>query len=166
MKEIVIPADQAVFWLDGRGRWRNASGPFRNPRIIEHFHRSIRLDAHGYHLRQERDGLVEKVYFRCEDTALFVREVILAEPLRLLLNTRQETPLEPERLFVENDQLYLETAAGERVRFSEQALMALADLLEVTEEGYWLRLGGRRVPIAHRPTVGAERWAPRGPRRR
>lgn len=154
MKEIVIPREQAVFWLDGRGRWRNASGPFRKPRIIDHFNTSIRRDEGGYHLRQERDGLIEKVYFRCEDTALFVREVIRAETVRLVLNTRQELTLEPERLFIENDQLYLHTAAGERVKFTERALMTLADAIELTDDGYRLNLDGRRVPIPQRP--GAE----------
>ncbi len=151
MKEIVIPEEQAVFWLDGRGRWRNASGLFRNPRIIDYFHASIRRDERGYHLRQERDGVIEKVYFRCEDTALFVREVIRAETVRLVLNTRQELTLEPERLFIENDQLYLQTAAGERVKFTERALMTLADAIEVADDGYRLNLDGRRVPIPHRP---------------
>ncbi len=151
MKEIVIPEDQAVFWLDSRGRWRNASGVFRNPRIIDYFHKCIRRDEHGYHLRQERDGVVEKVYFRCEDTALFVREVILAETARLVLNTRRELALEPERLFIDNDQLYLETASGERVKFTERALMTLADAIEFGEDGYWLNLDDRRVPIPNRP---------------
>ena len=147
MQEIVIPAEQAVFWLDGRGRWRNASGPFENPRIIEYFHTSIRRDENGYHLRQERDGLIEKVYFRCEDTALFVREVIFSEPARLVLNTRRELVLEPERLFIHNDQLYLRTAEGERVKFTERALAALADAIEHDESGWRIALGGARVPI-------------------
>lgn len=151
MKEIVIPKEQAVFWLDGRGRWRNASGLFRNPRIIDHFHTSIRRDEGGYHLHQELDGVIEKVYFRCEDTALFVREVIRAETVRLVLNTRQELTLEPERLFIENDQLYLGTAAGERVKFTERALMSLADAIELADDGYRLNLNGRRVPIPQRP---------------
>ncbi|MCU0564887.1 MAG: MFS transporter permease, partial [Desulfobacterales bacterium] len=81
--EVVIPAENAVFRLDARGRWCNRHGVFRNRRISEHFHAAIRRDAGGYHLHQELPDRVEKVYFPYEDTALFVVQVALGEPVAL-----------------------------------------------------------------------------------
>jgi hypothetical protein len=144
--EIVVPREKAAFWLDRNGRWRNSAGPFQNPRIIAYFHSAIRRDAGGYHLCQEREGVREKVYFPYEDTALFVVDVVAEEPARLILNTRQRLPLNPADLFVEEDALYA-AAGGERIKFTDRALLKLSDLLELEEEGYAIRIGGRRHRI-------------------
>ncbi|MCU0560143.1 MAG: MFS transporter permease [Desulfobacterales bacterium] len=151
--EIVIPREKAVFWLDCNGRWRNASGLFRNPRIIEHFHSAIRRDAAGYYLCQEREGVREKVYFPYEDTALFVVEVVINEPAALILNTRRRLPLDPAGLLVANDALYA-VAEEERARFADRALLKLAELLEFEEGGYFIRWGGRRHRIREKSGGG------------
>ncbi|MDJ0803659.1 MAG: MFS transporter permease, partial [Desulfobacterales bacterium] len=75
MKEIVIPKDQAVFWLDRHGFWRNRHGRFERPRIIAKFHAAIGRDAQGYYLSQTNGDVREKIYFPYEDTALFVFDV-------------------------------------------------------------------------------------------
>lgn len=150
--EIVIPREKAVFRLDRNGRWRNAAGLFRNPRIIEHFHSAIRRDADGYYLCQEREGVREKVYFPYEDTALFVVDIVVNEPTELILNTRRRLPLDPAGLLVENDSLYA-LEGDERIRFTDRALLKMADLLEFEEEGYFIRLGKDRHRI--RETSGA-----------
>lgn len=150
--EIVIPREKAVFRLDRNGRWRNADGLFRNPRIIEHFHCTIRRDADGYYLCQEREGVREKVYFPYEDTALFVVDIVIKDPPELILNTRRRLPLDPAGLLVENDALYA-VEGDERIRFTDRALLRMADLLEFEEEGYFIRLGKDRHRI--RETSGA-----------
>jgi hypothetical protein len=144
--EIVIRREDAVFRLDRRGRWCNAHGVFRNRKIIDYFHSAIRRDADGYFVCQERENVTEKVYFPYEDTALFVFDVVLSESLTLVLNTKAAIPLPPENLFVADDSLYLRRG-DERIKFTERALMKLADLLEFTDGAYYLRLASGRYRI-------------------
>ena len=93
-KEIVIPKDKAVFWMDRRGRWHNEHGPFENKKIIDYFHTCIRKDADGFYLTQVRDGMREKVYFPFEETALFVFNIRRDDAnVTLILNTGEEINL-------------------------------------------------------------------------
>ena len=140
--EIVVSREKAVFRLDARGRWCNAHGVFRNRRISDYFHSAIRRDEGGYFVCQEHGDHVEKVYFPYEDTALFVVDVDLAADIRLRLNTRREVALEPADLFVAGDSLYA-TLDGERIKFSERAMLKLAEVMEFTENGYFIRVSGR-----------------------
>ncbi len=48
--EIVIPKDEAIFWLGKNGRWHNAHGEFQHKKIIDYFHSSIKKDDNGYFL--------------------------------------------------------------------------------------------------------------------
>jgi hypothetical protein len=150
LPEVVIPRENAVFRLDARGRWCNRHGVFRNRRICDHFHAAIRRDAAGYHLRQELPDRVEKVYFPYEDTALFVVQVALGDPVELTLNTRRRVALDPALLFVRGESLYL-TLEGERVKFTERATLKLAEAMEFTPEGYAIRTGERVHPIPELP---------------
>jgi hypothetical protein len=150
LPEVVIPREKAVFRLDARGRWCNRHGVFRNRRICDHFHAAIRRDAAGYHLRQELPDRVEKVYFPYEDTALFVVQVALGDPVELTLNTRRRVALDPALLFVRGESLYL-TLEGERVKFTERAMLNLAEAMEFTPEGYAIRTGERVHPIPELP---------------
>jgi hypothetical protein len=86
------------------------------------------------------------VYFPYEDTALFTVDVDLAAEIRLRLNTRRELLLDPAALFVAGESLYM-TLDGERIKFSERAMLKLAEVMEFTEEGYFIRVGGRRHHI-------------------
>jgi hypothetical protein len=140
--EIVIRRENAVFRLDRRGRWCNAFGIFRNRRISEYFHAAIRRDADGYFVCQERENFIEKVYFPYEDTALFVVDVTLGPEITLRLNTRRQMRLDPGQLFVANDSLYLRTG-DERIKFTERALMKLAEVMDFASEGYSIRADGR-----------------------
>jgi hypothetical protein len=144
--EIIVPREKAVFRLDGRGRWCNAHGVFRNRRISDYFHSAIRRDEGGYFLFQERGDHLEKVYFPYEDTALFAVDVEVADDIRLRLNTRHEMMLDPKDLFVAGESLYT-TRDGERIKFSERALLKLAEVMDFTEDGYFIRVRGRRHRI-------------------
>ena len=149
-KEIVVPKEKAVFWLDALGRWHNEHGAFEHKKIINYFHASIRRDADGYHLYQKRENnIVEKVYFKYEDTALFVFGLKIAEDsdeIRLVLNTKEEIPLDPEALFVQNENLYM-TYADDRIKFVERALLKLADQLSFDQHRYRLQIGNNIYDI-------------------
>jgi hypothetical protein len=153
-KEVVVSKEKAVFWLDAHGRWHNKHGVFEHKKIIDFFHSSIRKDAHGYHLlQQHNDHTIEKVYFRYEDTALFVFEVKIqddSDNICLILNTKDEIPLEPENLFVQNDNLYMENA-GHRIKFIDRALLKLANRLKFNQHRYYIELNGKTydIPIVH-----------------
>ena len=153
-KEVVVSKEQAVFWLDAHGRWHNKHGVFEHKKIIDYFHSSIRKDADGYHLLQKHnDHITEKVYFKYEDTALFVFEVKTkddSDNICLILNTKDEIPLEPEDLFVQNDNLYMENA-GHRIKFIDRALLKLANRLKFDQHRYYIELNNKiyDIPIIH-----------------
>ena len=147
MKTIEIPRDEAVFWLDGNGCWHNADGKFRHKKIIDYFHSSIQRDQKGYHLYQAHDHYIEKVYFRYEETALFVFEVITDNDILLVLNTKKRIQLEPEKLFIAGDKLYMHLD-DEIIKFAEQTLMKISSLLEEEGDGYFIRINNRRYRIA------------------
>ncbi len=146
VKEIVIPKENAVFWMDGDGAWHNEHGRFEHPKIIRHFHTSIQRDENGYHLCQEREGIREKAYFPYEETALFVFQVIQGSPVQLVLNTEKIIRLNPEELYTANDLLYIQRG-DELIKFSQKALMAFAPLLDETDGQLFLCLDGERYSL-------------------
>ena len=149
-KEIVVPKDKAVFWLDTHGRWHNKHGVFEHKKIIDYFHSSIRKDAEGYYLFQKHnDHIIEKVYFKYEDTALFVFDIKTQDDpdkIRLILNTKDEIALDPKNLFVQNDNLYTEYA-GDRIKFIDRAMLKLAPRLKFDQHRYHLELSGKTYDI-------------------
>jgi hypothetical protein len=143
--ETVIPKERATFWMDGHGRWHNQHGPFENKKIIDYFNASIRWDLNGYYVTQQNTGLQEKVYFPYEDTALFVEDILAENAPTILLNTRARIPLQPDKLFVCNDQLYLQHE-NERIKFKERALLKIAKRIECEKSSYfWLEAGERHL---------------------
>jgi hypothetical protein len=150
LPEIVIPRENAVFWMDERGRWHNRHGRFEHKRIIDHFNRSIRQDTEGYYVTQERNGFLEKVYFRYVDTPLFVFRILPGDPMELELNTGEIVPLEPIRLFTHADQLYQRHETG-CLKFTDRTLMAMAPYLIDTPDGLSLHVGAGTFPIPDLP---------------
>ena len=147
--EIVIPKDEAVFWLDKNGRWHNAHGEFQHKKIIDYFHASIRKDENGYYLFQERENLREKVYFHYEDTALFAVDLMTDKNITLILNTKKQVKLKPKSLFTRNDSLYMRMGP-ETIKFTERGLMRISDLLEYSDEQYFIKVKNRRYRIAQK----------------
>ena len=145
-KEIVISKEDAVFWLDQNGLWHNEHGRFEHKKIIDFFHQSIRRDEAGYHLRQQLEGSVEKVYFPYEDTALFVFDVIRGPDIVLALNTLKKIPLNPDKLFIKADQLYI-TEGEDLIKFTERAMMKMADLIEEENGSYCITVGSESYVI-------------------
>jgi hypothetical protein len=145
-KTQIVPKEAAIFWMDGEGRWHNAHGPFENPKISAYFHSCIDRDADGFFLCQERDGILEKVYFPAADTALFVFRVDIGQAVSLTLNTGRTLRLDPAALFIQNDRLYLATGE-DRIKFSTGAAMKLAAYLEDGEAGMVFNFGGVKTPV-------------------
>lgn len=146
LKEVVVPREDAVFWLDGRGRWHSESGEFLHRKIIEHFHASIRKDKQGFHLMQRHRDYREKVYFSYEDTPLFVFDVLEGENIEIVLNTRKRMKLLPRRLFIRDDDLYIRLGE-DRAKFTEHALIRLSSFLEFEDECVFVRVKGRRYSV-------------------
>ncbi len=148
-REIIIPKEEAVFWLDKAGCWRNADGKFRNKALIDYFHAAIGKDSAGYFVSHVLDDALEKVYFRYEDTALFVFDVKWNGNITLTLNTGKQISLGPESLYVMDDHLYA-TTDNEPVKFSERAMMRLSPL--ITEENglLFLAWNGTIYPISEK----------------
>lgn len=144
--EIVIPKDQAVFWLDKNGRWHNEHGEFQHKKIIDYFHASIHKDKNGYFLFQQSENINEKVYFHYEDTALFAVDLIEEKDITLMLNTKKQVKLKPKNLWVRDDSLYMQTGE-ENIKFIERGLMKISDRLEFTNEQYFIKVKDRRYRI-------------------
>ena len=144
--EIVIPKEQAVFWLDKNGRWRNEHGEFQHQKIIDYFNASIHKDENGYFLFQQTENINEKVYFHHEDTALFAVDLIKEKDITLMLNTKKRIKLKPKNLWIRDDSLYMQTGE-ENIKFIERGLMKISDLLEFTDNRYFIKVNNRRYRI-------------------
>ena len=145
-EEIVIPKEEAVFWLDKNGCWHNANGKFQHKKIINYFHSCIQRDQNGYYLYQENERIREKVYFAYEDQALFVFDVLRKNEVTLVLNTKKHVRLKPRCLFTKNDSLYMQMGE-ETIKFAEQGLIKIARYLEDEEGQLYIRSENRRYKI-------------------
>ena len=147
-KQIVIPKEDAVFWMDEHGYWHNEHGRFGHAKIIAHFHKSIRKDEGGYHVYQEADGVEERVYFSHGETPLFVFNIRFEHGglIHLVLNTGTAIELDPTTLFIKNDQMYCRLP-DHLIRFTEKALVKLSSFLEETPGGLCFVQGENRTPI-------------------
>ena len=146
LQKIIIPKEKAVFWLDKNGFWHNKYGKFQHKKIIDYFHASIKKDKDGYYLGQVRDDFREKVYFHYEDKALFVFDVIKENDLKLVLNTKKQIKLNPKNLYIKDDNLYM-SVKDDVIKFTEQSLMKISDLLEYEGDQYFIRIENRRYEI-------------------
>ena len=151
MKEVIIPKEEAVFWMDENGRWHNQHGPFQHHKIIDYFHSSICKDKNGYYLTQEYDNIIEKVYFPYVDTPIFVIDVIKKNDAILFLNTKQQVLLDPKELFIKNDRLFIKLGE-DYIKFSEQALMKLSDCICEVEGQTVFRFNDQDYPIRQEPS--------------
>ena len=146
-KEIIIPKEKAVFWMDKRGRWHNEHGPFQNKKIIDYFHACIREDADGFYLTQVRDEITEKVYFPFEETALFVFNIRMDETgVTLILNTGEQIRLNPDDLYVRED-ILIQKRSDTLIKFTDRTMMMIADLIVDNAGQYYFQWGARKWPV-------------------
>ena len=140
-REIIIKKEDAVFWMDGNGRWHNQNGEFEHKKVVAYFNRSIGYDADGYFVSQARGDVVEKVYFRYQETALFAVDIIQNDDLRLLLNTQKQVPLNPKKLFIRNDNLFMHFE-NQRIKFTDRSMIKLSDRFDDANGQFTLHLNG------------------------
>ncbi len=145
-REIIISKENAVFWMDKNGVWNNEHGKFEHPRIIKYFNASIKKDAKGYYVHQETAECKEKVYFRYEDTALFVFDIHVNEDIVLILNTSDTIPCDPTQLFSRDDNLYIQTAEH-RIKFNDRALLKISKFMEEKDGQLVFTLNGKTYPV-------------------
>lgn len=150
LKEIIIPKDKAVFWLDKNGRWHNQHGKFRHKKIIDYFHASIRKDKDGFYLCQKTQDYTEKVYFYYEDAALFVFDVVKEKDIMLVLNTGENIKLKPQKLLMRADSLYMQVG-DERIKFAERALLKISAFIEHEDGRYFINVKNRRYKMQALP---------------
>ena len=147
LREIVIRKEDAVFRLDANGRWRNQHGAFQHKKVIDYFHTCIKKDANGFYLTQQRDDCIEKVYFPYAETAYFVFDVLVREDvIQLVLNTRQRLDLDPGRMYIKEDNLYLRHG-DDIIKFTDRSMLKIAKFLEDLDNGYTFVFRGNAYPI-------------------
>lgn len=132
--------------MDGHGVWHNEHGPFEHPKIIQYFNRSIQRDDQGFFLCQEMDHAFEKIYFPCEDTALFVADISAKTPGDLLLNTGEKMRLDPATLFIRDDSLFIRMP-DHLVKFTSRALVKLSKHISENDGEVVLTLSSKRHTI-------------------
>ncbi len=146
LREIVIPKEKAVFRMDGNGHWFNRHGRFEHKKIIDYFNRSIQKDDNGYYVCQIRGDIREKVYFFYEDTPVFAVKVIMGDTTTLLLNTGGKIKLDPNHLYIKNDRLF-QKDEDMLIKFTEQAMMAMANLMEERKNRVFIKLNNNDYEI-------------------
>ncbi len=147
LKQVVIPKEEAVFWMDKNGFWNNKHGKFQHKKIIDYFNSCIKKDKDGYYLGQVRDNIYEKVYFNYEDTPIFVIDVKNQDKnIILILNTKEEIALNPEKLAVKDDNLYI-LREDERIKFTERGLLKISGMVDFDNGKYYFISDGKKSPI-------------------
>lgn len=144
--EIVISKEDAVFWMDGNGRWHNQHGEFEHKKVVAYFNRSIGYDADGYFVSQVRGDIQEKVYFPYQETALFVVDIVQNGDLELLLNTQKQVPLNPEKLFIRNDNLFMHFE-NQLIKFTDRSMIKLSDRFDDANGKFTIHLHGNRYTL-------------------
>lgn len=141
-KEIIISKEDAVFWMGKNGDWYNEHGKFEHPKIIKYFNASIKKDENGYYVCQKTPELIEKVYFRYEDTALFVLDIKVNEDILLILNNTDTIKLDPEQLFSRDDNLYLQTPEHQ-IKFKDRALLKISKFMDEKDGQLLFKIKGK-----------------------
>lgn len=144
--EIVISKEDAVFWMDGNGRWHNQHGEFEHKKVVAYFNRSIGYDVDGYFVSQVRGDIQEKVYFPYQETALFVVDIMQNGDLKLLLNTQKQVPLNPEKLFIRNDNLFMHFE-NQLIKFTDRSMIKLSDRFDDANGKFTIHLHGNHYTL-------------------
>jgi len=77
---------------------------------------------------------------------LFVFDVIKGEDISLVLNTQKKIRLRPKKLFVNDDNLYV-NSGEHRIKFTDNSLIRIWDLLGYEGDDYFITVKGRRYKI-------------------
>jgi hypothetical protein len=77
---------------------------------------------------------------------LFVFDVIKGEEIILMLNTQKKIKLRPSKLFVSEDDLYV-NSGEHKIKFTDNSLVRMWDLLSYEGDDYFITVKGRRHKI-------------------
>jgi len=121
---MIIPKEKAVFRLDKNGVWHIDDEKFTNKKIINYFHSMIKKDKDGYFLEQKHKHFIEI----------------------LCLNTGENIKLEPEKLLMKNDNLYIQNDE-DLIKLNANALFSLADYMDDVDDQYVINIDGKRYLI-------------------
>jgi hypothetical protein len=124
-------------------------GPFQHRKLIQYFNAAIRKDADGFFVEQERGDVHEKVYFRCGETAFFAVDVTVGSALTVLLNTGERVSLEPEKLYIENDALFMQHQ-DTCIKFTDRCMMMLSGYIQEIDGACYFQFNDKKSLI---PTV-------------
>jgi len=149
-QNIIISKEDAVFWMDGNGRWHNQHGEFEHKKVIAYFNHSIEYDADGYFVSQVRDNMLEKVYFPYQETALFAVDVILDDHILLCLNTGKQILMDPKKLIIREDSLFMRLE-NQIIKFTDRSMMKLSNLFDDANGELTILLKGERYTIRKDP---------------
>jgi len=72
--------------------------------------------------------------------------VVRQDDVTLILNTKKQIVLNPENLFIKDDNLYMRMG-DETIKFVEHGLMKMAPLLEDEDGRFYIRLKDERYRI-------------------
>jgi hypothetical protein len=113
---------------------------------VAYFNRSIGYDADGYFVSQIRGDVVEKVYFPYQETALFAVDIIQNDDLHLRLNTQKQVPLNPQKLFIRNDTLFMHFE-NQLIKFTSRSMIKLSDRFDDANGQFAIHLNAVRYVI-------------------
>lgn len=133
--------------MDENGNWWNEFGRITKKNIIRYFNRSIKKDPMGFYLTQTAGNRREKVYFSYIDTAWFAVDLRARDKLNLLLNTQEEIQLEPDRLYIKNDALFMQFRDAP-VKFRERVMIKLSKYLTTMNDKPYITIDGVSHQIA------------------
>jgi hypothetical protein len=63
-----------------------------------------------------------------------------------VLNTKKRIKLKPKKLWLRDDSLYMQSGSA-NIKFIERGLMKVSDLLEFTNDQYFIKVKDRRYRI-------------------
>ena len=142
----IISKEDAVFWMDKNGTWKNEHGKFEHPKIIRYFNAAIQKDENGYFVHQVTAEYEEKVYFSYEDTALFVVDISLGDRVIFHLNNTDTMEFDTGQLFVRDDNLYFQTPEH-RVKFTSRALLKISKFIEEKDGQLFFTINDQSFPV-------------------
>ncbi|MDZ7579732.1 MAG: hypothetical protein U5R30_03670 [Deltaproteobacteria bacterium] len=110
--------------------------------------RSVRTPVGIFYVKTGAIALKRFIFPMRTRRCLFLR-LTLSRMAQSVKNTGKRLSLEPRKLYVQNDSLYV--ADGEqRVKFTERSLMAISGLMTFENENYFITQAGRKYPIEGR----------------
>ena len=153
MRSVEDDLQPCLIYIDKEGRWFHKGVEMVRREFVRSFYQQMEMDATGRYVILWGG---ERCYVDVEDTAFVVKRV--SSPgekegkgtgFKIRLSDDTEEELMPDTLYLGgNNILYCKVKKGNfPARFNRAAYYQLAAHVEPGEEGYFLRVNGRRFTI-------------------